>query len=116
MGYCRTHANATSYYIFYDNQQASCSLHPHQPRAWLLHTPYLRTAQTLKPTGMVCAVRTRSLYLEAACTCVGINVHHTLELKISCGLRLAKNLLAQRPSENRESVFRWPLFHFRKRI
>ena len=36
----------------------------------------------------MCAVRTRSLR-EAACTCVGINVHPTLELKLSCGLRLA---------------------------
>ena len=40
---------------------ASRSLHLHQPRAWLRHTPYLQTAQTLKPTCMVCAVCTRSL-------------------------------------------------------
>ena len=94
---------------------ASRSLHPHQPRVWLLHTPHLRAAQTLKLRCRVHAVRTRSLR-EAACTCVDINVRPTLELKISCELRLAKNLLAQRPSENRESVFRWPLFHFRQRI
>ena len=55
---------------------ASHSLHPHQPHAWLRYTPYLRAAQTLKPTCTVCAVCTRSLR-EAACTCVGINADHT---------------------------------------
>ena len=28
--------------------QASRSLHSHQPRAWLRHTPYLRATQTLR--------------------------------------------------------------------
>lgn len=37
---------------------ASRSLHLHQPRVWLHHTHHLRAAQTLKPTGRVCAVRT----------------------------------------------------------
>ena len=41
---------------------ASRSLHPHQPRAWLRHTPYLRAAQTLKPTCRVCAVRTHAFF------------------------------------------------------
>ena len=59
---------------------ASHSLHPYQLRAWLRYTPYLRVAQTLKPTCMVCAVRTRSL-LETACTCVGLNAAPTFPKK-----------------------------------
>ena len=49
---------------------ASRSLHLHQPRAWLRHTPYLRAAQTLKPTGRVCAVRT-----HARALCLGGSLH-----------------------------------------
>ena len=41
---------------------ASHSLHPHQPHAWLRHTPYLRVAQTLKPRCRVCAVRTHAFF------------------------------------------------------
>lgn len=66
--------------------QASRSLHSHQPRAWLRHTPYLRAAQTLKPTYRVCAVRTRSL-LEAACTCVDINTYPIFPNKAACTLK-----------------------------
>ena len=68
---------------------ASRSLHPHQPRAWLRHTPYLRVAQTLKPTCTVCAVCTCSLR-EAACTCVGINAAPTFPKKAACTFQFPK--------------------------
>ena len=40
---------------------ASCNLHPHQPRAWLRYTPYLRATQTLRLMCRVCAVRTHAV-------------------------------------------------------
>ncbi len=42
--------------------QASRSLHSHQPRAWLRHTPYLRATQTLRLRCRVCAVRTHAVF------------------------------------------------------
>ncbi|WP_231900225.1 SMI1/KNR4 family protein [Neisseria flavescens] len=41
---------------------ASRSLHLHQPRAWLRHSPYLRATQILKPRCRVCAVRTHAFF------------------------------------------------------
>ena len=43
--------------------QASRSLHSHQPRAWLRHTPYLRATQTLRLRCRVCAVRTHAVFV-----------------------------------------------------
>ena len=42
---------------------ASRSLHPHQPRAWLRHTPYLWAMQTLRLRCRVCAVRTHAVFV-----------------------------------------------------
>ena len=54
--------NPTYILLNYHIIKSKRSLHPHQPREWLRHTPYLRTAQTLKPTCRVCTVRTHAFF------------------------------------------------------
>ena len=49
-------------YIKVNGFEASRSLHLHQPRAWLRHSPYLRATQILKPRCRVCAVRTHAFF------------------------------------------------------
>ena len=67
-----SHANHLNFNAY--PLSASRSLHPHQPRAWLRHTPYLRAAQILKPMCRVCAVRTHAFYALRQPAPVGINI------------------------------------------
>ena len=52
---------------------ASRSLHLHQPRAWLRHTPYLGAGQTLKPMCRLKPTRMRAVHTRFAVQTIVLN-------------------------------------------